>query len=187
MQNTWSIGRTWKPRERWSRPVLTGKRDTTPNPVGARHHTLHASGDTEQHREHKTRINDSVHHPVPKPPARPAPQGLDNRRFAAAMARGRRPVPFRTRKLRPCTAMVLHPTECGRVARRRNTRTRKPDGVEHSSPTGLSPYPHQHLSRKPTQGRIRNAIRVPPTNPRRRKPVKEAGADNVNANPVWAT
>ena len=22
MQNTWSIGRTWKPREGWSRPVL---------------------------------------------------------------------------------------------------------------------------------------------------------------------
>ena len=26
MQNTWSIGRTWKPREGWSRPVLTDER-----------------------------------------------------------------------------------------------------------------------------------------------------------------
>ena len=38
------------------------------------------------------------------------------------MAQVRRPVPFRTRKLRPGTAMVLHPTGCGRVARRRFTR-----------------------------------------------------------------
>ena len=38
------------------------------------------------------------------------------------MAQERRPVPFRTRKLRPGTAMVLHPTGCGRVARRRITR-----------------------------------------------------------------
>ena len=38
------------------------------------------------------------------------------------MAQVRRPVPFRTRKLRPGTAMVLHPTGCGRVARRRTTR-----------------------------------------------------------------
>ena len=39
--------------------------------------------------------------------------------FAVVMAQVRRPVPFRTRKLRPGTAMVLHPTGCGRVARRR--------------------------------------------------------------------
>ena len=35
------------------------------------------------------------------------------------MAQVRRPVPFRTRKLRPGTAMVLHSRGCGRVARRR--------------------------------------------------------------------
>ena len=53
------------------------------------------------------------------------------------MAQERRPVPFRTRKLRPGTAMVLHPTGCGRVARRRTTRqgpqTRpKPRGPPHT-------------------------------------------------------
>ena len=42
------------------------------------------------------------------------------------MAQERRPVPFRTRKLRPGTAMVLHSTGCGRVARRRITRTGSP-------------------------------------------------------------
>ena len=29
MQNTWSIGRTWKPREGWSRPVLMVERQPT--------------------------------------------------------------------------------------------------------------------------------------------------------------
>ena len=29
MQNTWSIGRTWKPRKGWSGPVLTGEDDPT--------------------------------------------------------------------------------------------------------------------------------------------------------------
>ena len=46
------------------------------------------------------------------------------------MAQVRRPVPFRTRKLRPGTAMVLHPTGCGRVARRRTTRTGSPDTLK---------------------------------------------------------
>ena len=52
------------------------------------------------------------------------------RRFAAVMAQVRRPVPFRTRKLRPGTAMVLHSTGCGRVARRRITRTGSPDTLK---------------------------------------------------------
>ena len=55
-----------------------------------------------------------------------------NTRFAAAMAQGRRPDPFRTRKLRPGTAMVLHPEGCGRVARRR-TQTLKGRG-HHTCP-----------------------------------------------------
>ncbi len=53
----------------------------------------------------------------------------DNSRFAAVRAWGRRPVPFRTRKLRPSTAMVLHSTGCGRVARRRITRWMDPGGL----------------------------------------------------------
>ena len=53
------------------------------------------------------------------------------------MAQERRPVPFRTRKLRPGTAMVLHPTGCGRVARRRTTRTGSPD-----TPQRYRGFPH---------------------------------------------
>ena len=62
------------------------------------------------------------------------------------MAQVRRPVPFRTRKLRPGTAMVLHPTGCGRVARRRTTRTGSP--LEHT-PQGAFAYP-KHSRPKPT-------------------------------------
>ena len=53
------------------------------------------------------------------------------------MAQGRRPDPFRTRKLRPVTAMVLHPEGCGRVARRR-TQTLKGRGHHNVPP----PFPH---------------------------------------------
>src|SRR2546429_8568710 len=39
----------------------------------------------------------------------------------AAIAEGKRPATFRTRKLSPPAPMVLHPRECGRVGRRRTT------------------------------------------------------------------
>ena len=42
-------------------------------------------------------------------------------RVTAVIAWGKRPVPFRTRKLRPTAPMVLHPGGCGRVGHRRNT------------------------------------------------------------------
>src|SRR6266545_6658766 len=39
----------------------------------------------------------------------------------AAIAKGKRPAPSRTRKLSPSAPMVLHPPGCGRVGRRRTT------------------------------------------------------------------
>ena len=138
MQNTWSIGRTWKPREGWSRPVLMVERQpTSTRPGGVWRRTR--QGPAKAHREHVlTRarsVNSNESRPLSGPrtatrrretPCFPA----DNPRFAAAMAQERRPVPFRTRKLRPGTAMVLHPTGCGRVARRRITRTGSPDTLK---------------------------------------------------------
>ena len=60
------------------------------------------------------------------------------------MAQVRRPVPFRTRKLRPGTAMVLHPRGCGRVARRRIHRHKDP-----RSSTTLPGVPsHTHETRQ---------------------------------------
>ena len=68
---------------------------------------------------HKTLFASIVRFPDRHGPIPPGSFRGRSTRFAAAMARVRRPVPFRTRKLRPCTAMVLHPRGCGRVARRR--------------------------------------------------------------------
>ena len=64
------------------------------------------------------------------------------------MAQGRRPDPFRTRKLRPGTAMVLHPEGCGRVARRRTQTSQGGDTTacplpfSHTRGTTASDHPH---------------------------------------------
>ena len=152
MQNTWLIGRTWKPREGWSRPVLMVERQpTSTRPRGVWRRTR--QGPAKAHREHDlTRtISQQQQRPLSGPrtttrrretPCFPA----DNPRFAAAMAQERRPVPFRTRKLRPGTAMVLHPTGCGRVARRRTTRQGPPD--EANNPRGPT---HTQTQQQPLQ------------------------------------
>ena len=137
MLNTCSIGRRWKSREGWSRPVLTGERGTLfPIPLGdwvsscggflvGWQGTLFLVVTTILVRRFAC-----VRCPVPGPPrpeswlvsVLPAagfsgwPSCIG---FAVVMAQVRRPVPFRTRKLRPGTAMVLHSRGCGRVARRR--------------------------------------------------------------------
>ena len=153
MQNTWSIGRTWKPREGWSRPVLMVERQpTSTRPGGVWRRTR--QGPAKAHREHGPHTR-TISQQQPRPLSGPRTATrrretpcfpADNPRFAAAMAQERRPVPFRTRKLRPGTAMVLHPTGCGRVARRRTTRTGSPS--EHT-PQGAFAYP-KHSRPKPT-------------------------------------
>src|SRR3954471_17604193 len=51
----------------------------------------------------------------------------DLSRVTAVIAKGKRPVPFRTRKLSPSAPMVLHWERCGRVGRRRtNIHQRAP-------------------------------------------------------------
>lgn len=84
------------------------------------------SGHKTKHQRHSRPLSGS------QAATRPADLGVwpYKRRFAAVMAQVRRPVPFRTRKLRPGTAMVLHSTGCGRVARRRITRTGSPDTLK---------------------------------------------------------
>ena len=142
MLNTCSIGRRWKSREGWSRPVLTGERGTLfPIPwlgdwvsscggflVGWQG-TLFLVVTMMIGKAFIVRVRC----PVPGPPrpeswlvsVLPA-AGFSGRPyrigFAVVMAQVRRPVPFRTRKLRPGTAMVLHSRGCGRVARRRIQR-----------------------------------------------------------------
>ena len=166
MENTWLIGRTWKPREGWSRPVLTVERQHyTPTHTGWQEQaSLGRQGDT----LHVTWINPSVastirsptHHDPPREHVETRSRGMYNTRFAAAMAQGRRPDPFRTRKLRPGTAMVLHLEGCGRVARRR-TQTLKGRG-HHTCPLPFHIPGHtREHARMITTGHAGHARRIP--------------------------
>ena len=136
MLNTCSIGRRWKSREGWSRPVLTGERGTLFPTLAGR---VSSCGGFLVGWQGMLFLVVTmmigkafiarVRCPVPGPPrpeswSVPLPAaGFSGRPyrigFAVVMAQVRRPVPFRTRKLRPGTAMVLHSRGCGRVARRR--------------------------------------------------------------------
>ena len=90
---------------------------------------------------HKTFFASIVRFPDRHGPIPPGSSRGRSTRFAAAMARVRRPVPFRTRKLRPCTAMVLHPRGCGRVARRRFHTIRFPPVEPSWAPGGFLFFP----------------------------------------------
>ena len=105
---------------------------------------------TGRHPAHHTTDPSAHTRPPSGPQAATQPPGTpdkdprdDNHRFAAAMAQGRRPDPFRTRKRRPGTAMVLHPTGCGRVARRRTNTPRRGRDATHASPPPFIPKTHQ--------------------------------------------
>ena len=150
MLNTCSIGRRWKSREGWSRPVLTGERGTLfPTLVGrvsscggflvGWQGTLFLVVTT-------TILVRRLICLRPLSGSRTATTGIGRvagsvagrsvwlavqSGFAVVMAQVRRPVPFRTRKLRPGTAMVLHSRGCGRVARRR---------IQLSGPSGRVPW-----------------------------------------------
>ena len=141
MLNTCSIGRRWKPREGWSRPVLTGERGTLfPTRLLGRvsscggffrwmARSIVSCG-------HDDDTGEAFGCSRPLSGSRTATIGIvawfrfcrpilvvgRYIGFAVVMAQVRRPVPFRTRKLRPGTAMVLHSRGCGRVARRRIQR-----------------------------------------------------------------
>ena len=56
---------------------------------------------------------------------------------SAAIARGKRPVPFRTRKLSLSASMVLQGGPCGRVDRRRTSFIKASTPLVHESETGM--------------------------------------------------
>ena len=118
MLNTCSIGRRWKPREGWSRPVLTGERGTLfPILVGrvsscggffrwmAR--SIVSCGHDDDTGEaflfaSVVRFPDRHDRNRGWFRCRPIPWWVGRYiGFAVVMAQVRRPVPFRTRKLRP--------------------------------------------------------------------------------------
>ena len=151
MLNTCSIGRRWKSREGWSRPVLTGERGTLfPIPLGD---WVSSCGGFLVGWQGTLFLVVAMTILVrrliclrPLSGSRTATTGIGRvagsvagrsvwlavqSGFAVVMAQVRRPVPFRTRKLRPGTAMVLHSRGCGRVARRR---------IQLSGPSGRVPW-----------------------------------------------
>ena len=117
MWNTCSIGRGWKSREGWSRPVLTGERGTFFQPlwVGSRPVVVLLVGWQGMLFPVVTMIGKAfcfasvVRFPdrhdgivVGSVAGRPFGWGSAVQSgFAVVMAQVRRPVPFRTRKLRP--------------------------------------------------------------------------------------
>ena len=94
------------------------------------------------------------------PPPRPTGCGGCGHRVTAVIAWGKRPVPSRTRKLRPTAPMVLHPGGCGRVGHRRNTIQ-----VEDPQPRlGVLP----HLTPTTQNGTAKHVEVLPPKAPNTR-------------------
>src|SRR5690606_3187979 len=60
-------------------------------------------------------------------------------RVTATIAWGKRPVPYRTRKLRPTAPMVLHSGGCGRVGHRRAYFAEGPEIISGPSMFNLDP------------------------------------------------
>ena len=119
MLNTCSIGRRWKPREGWSRPVLTGERGTLfPTRLLGRvsscggffrwmARSIVSCGHDDDTGEaflfaSVVRFPDRHDRNRGMVPFAGRPVGVGRCiGFAVVMAQVRRPVPFRTRKLRP--------------------------------------------------------------------------------------
>ena len=125
-----------------------GRRQHTPTPLrgGGIDTTANETCGNEHERPQAIDNETRVHRPVPEPSPRPAPprkRRAGTTEFAAVMAWGRRPVPFRTRKLRPSTAMVLHSEGCGRVAHRRST-THKGPRTAHAAQGPFHIPRHEH-------------------------------------------
>ncbi len=97
---------------------------------------------------------------ISPPPRRHRRGRAGGDRVTAVIAWGKRPVPSRTRKLRPTAPMVLHPPGCGRVGHRRTTPTRVepphppvrglPTSVERPRTHRCGGSPHQSTGPAPT-------------------------------------
>ena len=123
-----------------SRPVLTGDGKHT-------HHTLPLQPAILDDTRNSGFTRDHTRRPPSGPPTTTHPPttrwGRITERLVAAMAQGKRPAPFRTWKLRPGTAMILHPTGCGKVARRHTTTIRSPSRRTTRKGPPLIPAPSQ--------------------------------------------
>src|SRR5215217_3815095 len=103
-------------------------------------------------------------------------------RVTAVIAWGKRPVPFRTRKLRPTAPMVLHPGGCGRVGHRRTTIRSRPQPSRLGPPTFNTTNPQQ----APRAGRISSPAPGPRRHRRRTPPTLTNGPQTANAGSLIA-
>jgi hypothetical protein len=79
----------------------------------------------------------------------PPPGWGGGTRVTAVIAWGKRPVPYRTRKLRPTAPMVLHSGGCGRVGHRRTQLSRNPRTPPCSGVPLLNPNPTRRTAPGP--------------------------------------
>src|SRR4051794_13028243 len=142
-----------------SRPVLIGRGLVTHTPTTRTTRTKNAS--TIQNLNQQT-------HPPPKGGHRVTP--VHNRttvhNVTAAIAARKHPDPSRTRKLSQPAPMVLHPTGCGRVGRRRTILRKRghpggpfsafPGACSLARPPEVSPpsVPRRRSDRAPPQARV---------------------------------
>ncbi len=146
--------------------------NTTPPPpgrtwTGCNHKTTHPR-------------NTTVHH------------GRTGDKVTAVTAWGKRPVPSRTRKLRPTAPMVLHPGGCGRVGRRRTplNRSRTPHHQVRGPPS-FNGVPHSNWNARADHTRtlphILRSWNEPSRTPRRpgtHPPAAPAGASGPDPRKV---
>ena len=146
---------------------------------------------------HNTTTTQRVHatrtHKFPAP----TPVGGRGTRVTAVTAWGKRPVPSRTRKLRPTAPMVLHPGGCGRVGHRRTTITGNPrptvggfrvKAENHSQPASCS------TARCPRRPTLMSVPAIPGTKQRQhwRRGLRAQGSlpqevsEITSEIPVWA-
>ena len=106
-----------------SRPVLIG-RGLVPTTYKTTHVT-HTPAQTNEHTpSHSAGVMfaSTKQFPTNKPDPHMRVRGfVEVERVTAAIAKGKHPAPFRTRKLSLSAPMVLQPRGCGRVGRRRTS------------------------------------------------------------------
>ena len=137
------IGRNWKHSNVWRRPVLIHQTNQHPVFQQTTHRTLFAST-MQSLTQHTQNCHNDISILIITITSTP-------KMCRWLIAAGKRPVPFRTRKLSPPAPMVLLPGGSGRVGYRRPNNFTT---LKHPGPTAwllLGVFPHTYTSCTPTR------------------------------------
>ena len=163
---TGSIGRRCKPGNGLSRPVLIGRHEPhTHTHTHAHPPARERRGGPRTQPPRPLRSPEPTHPPPTKGPATTAHHTPPpSRRPQRA---GKRPEPYRTRKLSPPAPMVLPPPGSGRVGHHRNThqphrpaRGRRPNQAPTPTRAGPTPAGRTHTHTLTTQRRLFSGLMV---------------------------